>query len=119
MIILFFVLPSKLDFLRAFDKDSTRRPTKESPALITWKMINQKMHWSLLLVLGGGFAIAAGSRKSGLSSLLSEELIGLKSMSPWTLMLLVCLFAQTFTELTANVVVASIILPVLANMVDF
>jgi sodium-dependent dicarboxylate transporter 2/3/5 len=75
------------------------------------------MHWGLIFVLGGGFAIAAGSQSSGLSSMLGNALIGLKSMSPIWILFIVCVFAETVTELTSNVAVANIILPVLAEMV--
>lgn len=116
--ILFFIIPSKLDFLHAFDKDPHKRPTKPSPGLITWKMINQKMHWSLIFVLGGGFAISAGSTTSGLSEMLGRSLIGLQKINVLAILLIVCFFAENVTELTANVAVANIILPVLAEMVS-
>lgn len=114
--ILFFIIPSKLDFLYAFSKDPRKRPTKSSLGLITWKMINEKMHWSLIFVLGGGFAISAGSTSSGLSGMLGQYLIGLQKINVVAILLIVCFFAENVTELTANVAVANIILPVLAEM---
>nr|XP_012135841.1 PREDICTED: protein I'm not dead yet-like isoform X2 [Megachile rotundata] len=115
-VLLFFILPSKLDFLRSFDSDPANRPTKPSPSMITWKLIHQKMHWSLILVLGGGFAISAGSTTSKLSTIIGNSLTGLKSINPFTILFIVCVFAETATELTSNVAVANIILPVLAEM---
>lgn len=119
LIILLFVLPARLDFLNAFSKDPSKRPYKPSPGLISWKIINQKMHWGLIFVLGGGFAIAAGSQSSGLSTMLGQKLIGLKPMNPLFILFIVCVFAETATELTSNVAVANIILPVLAELVSF
>ncbi|CAL7942757.1 unnamed protein product [Xylocopa violacea] len=116
VIVLFFVLPSKLDFLRSFDRDPANRPTKPSPGMITWNMIHQKMHWSLILVLGGGFAISAGSTTSKLSSIIGNALTALRSIDPLAILVIVCIFAETLTELTSNVTVANIILPVLAEM---
>ncbi|OXU28570.1 hypothetical protein TSAR_004782 [Trichomalopsis sarcophagae] len=116
LIILLFILPARLDFLHSFSRDPSKRPTKPSASLISWKIINQKMHWSLIFVLGGGFAIAAGSQSSGLSSMLGHALIGLKTMNPFWILFIVTLFAETATELTSNVAVANIILPVLAEM---
>lgn len=118
MTIIFFILPAKLDFLHAFDKDPRKRPTKASPGLITWKMIHEKMHWSLIMVLGGGFAISAGSTSSGLSGMLGQSLIGLQKINVVAILLIVCFFAENVTELTANVAVANIVLPVLAEMVS-
>lgn len=114
--IMFFILPAKLDFLRSFSKDPSKRPTKPSPGLLTWKIIHDKMHWSLLLLLGGGFAIAAGSTASGLSSALGNSLISFKSMNSILILFIVCFFAEYLTELTSNVAVANIILPVIAEM---
>lgn len=116
--IVFFILPAKLDFLRAFDKDPHKRPTQPSPGLITWKTIHQKMHWSLIMVLGGGFAISAGSTSSKLSEMLGLSLSGLQKINVVAILVIVCLFAEVVTELTANVAVANIILPVLAEMVS-
>lgn len=118
VIILLFIIPSKLDFLRAFDKDPSKRPTRPSPALIDWKTIHQKMHWSLIFVLGGGFAIAIGSKDTGLSKMLGEALGHLRNINPIITLFIVCLFAEIVTELTANVAVANIIVPVLAEMVN-
>ena len=119
MVILLFALPAKLDFLNAFNKDPSTRPIKPSPSMISWKIIHQKMHWGLILVLGGGFAIATGSTNSGLSKMLGDSLTGLNSMNSVAILFIVCLFSGTITELTSNVAVANIILPVLAEMVSF
>jgi len=116
--ILFFMIPAKLNFLHAFNKDLRKRPTKPSSGLITWKMIHEKMHWSLIFVLGGGFAISAGSTSSGLSTILGQSLIGLQKIHIVAILLIVCFFAENVTELTSNVAVANIILPVLAEMVS-
>ncbi|TRZ03178.1 hypothetical protein DNTS_027887, partial [Danionella cerebrum] len=32
-----------------------------TPALLTWKVTQKKMPWSIILLLGGGFALAKGS----------------------------------------------------------
>lgn len=34
---------------------------KAPPALLTWKLVNEKMPWNIILLLGGGFALAKGS----------------------------------------------------------
>jgi len=76
------------------------------------------MHWSLIFVLGGGFAISAGSTSSGLSRMLGKSLIGLENIKIEAILVIVCFFAENVTELTSNVAVANIILPVLAEMVS-
>ncbi|OAD57871.1 Protein I'm not dead yet [Eufriesea mexicana] len=71
---------------------------------------------TLLVFLGGGFAISAGSISSNLSSILGNALTALQSINPLAILFIVCVFAETVTELTSNVAVANIILPVLAEM---
>lgn len=94
-----------------------RLPTEATPGLITWKFINQKVPWSLIFLLGGGFALAEGGRVSGMSALLGQSLAGLKTLPPLLLLFVVCLTAQTLTEFTSNVAICNVILPVLAEMV--
>lgn len=91
-------------------------PTAPTPALINWKIINAKIPWSLIFLLGGGFALAEGGKVSGMSAMLGNSLVGLKSLPPFLLLFIVCLTAQTLTEFTSNVAIANILLPVLAEM---
>merc|ERR1719189_1692503 len=56
IVLLLFILP------RSYNtpcSDSGSRLTK-SPALITWRLIETKMCWGVLFLLGGGFTIAKG-----------------------------------------------------------
>lgn len=94
-----------------------RLPDEATPGLITWKYINQKVPWSLIFLLGGGFALAEGGKVSGMSALLGQSLSGLKTLPPLLLLFVVCLTAQTLTEFTSNVAICNIMLPVLAEMV--
>lgn len=34
---------------------------KAPPALLNWKIVKEKMPWNIVLLLGGGFALAKGS----------------------------------------------------------
>lgn len=74
------------------------------------------MPWSLIFLLGGGFALAEGGKRSGMSAMLGQSLVGLKDLHPLLLLLIVCVAAQALTEFTSNVAIANIILPVLAEM---
>ncbi|XP_015591965.1 protein I'm not dead yet [Cephus cinctus] len=116
VMIILFALPANLNFLNSFSKDPSKRPTKASSGLLTWKLIHQNMHWNLLFIFGGGFAIAAGSTASGLSTMLGNALIGLQSLNPVIILFIACLLVETLTEMTANVSVANIVIPVLVEM---
>ncbi|XP_063058810.1 Na(+)/citrate cotransporter-like [Engraulis encrasicolus] len=111
---LLFVLPSQPPFCgRSQIPQGSREPT---PALLTWKVAQSKMPWSIVLLLGGGFALAKGSEDSGLSGWLGEQMTPLQSIPPWAIAIILCLLIATFTECTSNVATATLFLPILASM---
>ncbi|PSN33759.1 Protein I'm not dead yet [Blattella germanica] len=65
---------------------------------------------------GGGFAMAAGSSESGLSTYLGEELQYLKVLPEWLILIIVATATTFLTEVSSNTAVANIILPVLGHM---
>lgn len=73
-----------------------------------------RIPWSLLVVLGGGFAMARGVEASGLSGLIGDNLRGAPELPPFLVMLAVCLVSVALTEVASNVATASILLPLLA-----
>ncbi|XP_077963201.1 Na(+)/citrate cotransporter isoform X2 [Gasterosteus aculeatus] len=117
--VLLFVLPSKpphyLCFWRSSDTESqvSQGPT---PALLTWQVTQKKMPWSIVLLLGGGFALAKGSEESGLSRWLGAQMTPLHSIPPWAIAVVLCLLVATFTECASNVATATLFLPILASM---
>ncbi|XP_036443390.1 solute carrier family 13 member 5a [Colossoma macropomum] len=117
---LLFVLPSKPPCLCSWRSQSfdtvPQSDSEPRSALLTWKVAQQKMPWSIVLLLGGGFALAKGSEDSGLSSWLGEQMSPLQSIPPWAIAIIVCLMVATFTECTSNVATATLFLPILASM---
>ncbi|CAL8353417.1 unnamed protein product [Lota lota] len=116
--ILLFVLPSKPPRLwcwqgNSFDADEPAGPT---PPLLTWKVVQKKLPWNVVLLLGGGFALAKGSEVSGLSMWMGDQMTPLKTIPPWAIAIILCLLIATFTECTSNVATATLFLPVLASM---
>ncbi|XP_031786139.1 protein I'm not dead yet-like isoform X2 [Nasonia vitripennis] len=114
--ILMFVIPKEPSFLYVCSKDANKRPTRSSEGLITWKAIESKMPWSLMFLLGGGFAISKGSNESCLSKRIGESLSPLKELPPFLILCITCLFTGTITEFTSNIGIANIMLPVIAQM---
>lgn len=114
IVFLLFVLPANLDFLQF--SSSERRPAKAAPALLTWKVVHEKVPWGLVCLLGGGFAMAAASNESGLSSYLGKELVYLQVLPPFLILITVATATTFLTEVSSNTAVANIILPVLAQM---
>lgn len=83
--------------------------------LVSWKAIERGVPWGILLLFGGGFALAEGMRQSGVTLYLGNWLSGLQGMPLWVMVLLVCTLLTFLTELTSNTATASILLPVLAS----
>lgn len=73
-----------------------------------------KVPWDVLLLFGGGFALASGFVSSGLSEHLAKVLRDFGHLPAFAILLLVCLIITFLTELTSNVATATMFLPVLA-----
>ncbi|KAK5868573.1 hypothetical protein PBY51_009573 [Eleginops maclovinus] len=111
---LFFCIPSKLPLCCGKSEDET--PSEAPSALLNWDVVHEKMPWNILLLLGGGFALAHGSEKSGLSLWLGESLIPLQSIPPFAISILLCLLVAMFTECSSNTATTTLFLPILASM---
>lgn len=83
--------------------------------LMDWKAA-EDIPWEIILLFGGGFALASGFKESGLSQWFGEQLVWLKGVHP--LLIVVCIaFLVTFlTEITSNTATVETILPVLAGL---
>jgi sodium-dependent dicarboxylate transporter 2/3/5 len=88
-------------------------PSKPGQTLLDGRAF-ARVPWDVLLLFGGGFALAAGFVSTGLSQYLAEVLRGLGHMPEVVILLLVCLLITFLTELTSNVATATMFLPVLA-----
>lgn len=76
----------------------------------------RRLPWNIILLFGGGFALAGGFTGSGLSAWLGERLIGLGGLHPVLLVGIICLFINFLTELTSNTATAQMILPLIASL---
>ncbi|XP_036379559.1 solute carrier family 13 member 5-like [Megalops cyprinoides] len=118
--VLLFVLPSKpplLCYRRSQSLDMEPQPSRQpSSALLTWRVVQKKLPWNIVLLLGGGFALAKGSEESGLSRWLGNQMTPLHTIPPWAIAIILCLMIATFTECTSNVATATLFLPILASM---
>jgi sodium-dependent dicarboxylate transporter 2/3/5 len=70
--------------------------------------------WDIVLLFGGGFALAQGFVKSGLSAYLGANLQFVGGLPPYVVMLVICLFMTFLTELTSNTATTTVMLPILA-----
>ncbi len=74
----------------------------------------RKLPWDIVLLLGGGFALAFGMQHSGLSSWVGGQLEFLKAVPLPAMMLGVALTITFLTEITSNTATTQVMLPILA-----
>ncbi len=75
---------------------------------------SKKIPWGILLLFGGGLAIAAGFVQSGLSEWIGEQLRVLDGANVIIIIILATALVLFLTELTSNAATATMILPVMA-----
>lgn len=73
-----------------------------------------RLPWNIVLLFGGGFALAAGFQQTGLAQLMGEQFQALSNLPTFAMILLVCLMITFLTELTSNTATTEMILPILA-----
>ncbi|MBF6634477.1 MAG: anion permease, partial [Planococcus sp. (in: Bacteria)] len=75
-----------------------------------------KLPWGILLLFGGGLAIAAGFTNSGLSEWIGSQLIGLQGVNVLIIVLVVAALVLFLTEITSNTATASMMFPIMASL---
>ncbi len=71
--------------------------------------------WETLLLLGGGFAMAAGIQQSGLSSWLGAQLSGIATLPPLTQIVLAAVATVALSAVASNTATIAVMLPVLKD----
>ncbi|KAA8586795.1 hypothetical protein FQN60_000631 [Etheostoma spectabile] len=107
---LFFVVPSRMPTCRGYGDDDAGKRVNTLPTLLSWDVVHERMPWNIILLLGGGFALAAGSEWLG------ESLAPLEKIPPFAISILLSLLVATFTECSSNTATTTLFLPILASM---
>lgn len=102
MAVLLFLIPSK-------------SKTGGSEFILDFTAIS-KIPWDVILLFGGGFALAEGFVTSGLSKLIGQQFISFGGIPLILLIALICFIVTALSELTSNTVTAQIVLPILASL---
>jgi sodium-dependent dicarboxylate transporter 2/3/5 len=92
-------------------------PSRERPGerILDWSTATG-IPWHVVLLFGGGFALAKGFIESGLAHWVGDQLSVLSSVPPVVLVLCLCLLVTFLTELTSNTATTEMLLPVLAGL---
>lgn len=88
---------------------------RERRPLLTWQATS-RVPWGILLLFGGGMALAESMQSSGLSAYVGQKLAGTVGSLPPLGMAAVMAFGMTWlTEVTSNLASVQMILPILAG----
>jgi solute carrier family 13 (sodium-dependent dicarboxylate transporter), member 2/3/5 len=90
--------------------DGTGRP------LLTWKEAD-RAPWGVIMMFGGGLALAAGITASGLDDWLGAALKPLASVHPVIIALVLVALVVVVTEFASNVATASGVMPVVGGLI--
>jgi sodium-dependent dicarboxylate transporter 2/3/5 len=90
--------------------DGTGRP------MLTWAEAD-RAPWGVIMMFGGGLALAAGMSASGLAAWLGQSLLPLSVLPLWVVALAVVALVIAITEFASNVATASGIIPVVASLI--
>ncbi len=94
-----FLLPSK----------QTKKP------LLKWED-TKKLPWGIVLLFGGGMALAEGFKSSGLAEWIGSQMTLLDGVSLIFLVMILVTAVNFLTEITSNIATTSMLLPILAPM---
>ncbi|MGD1846864.1 MAG: SLC13 family permease [Salibacteraceae bacterium] len=92
-------------------------PSRQQPGkkLLAWND-TKALQWGILLLFGGGLALAQAFRESGLADWVGGQFMFLAGVPTLVILLLIIASVIFLTEITSNVATASVLLPVLAAM---
>lgn len=96
-------------------RDGSQMP-RWAPPLLDWKSVHTKMSWGVLILLGGGFALADVCEHSGLSKAIGHHLLILKDLPHPVIVALVVLSVAGMTEMMSNTATSSLLLPILGEL---
>lgn len=100
MAIILFLIPSKKE---------------KNKTIMDWNTAS-KLPWNIVILFGGGFALASGFKDSGLADYLGYQLQGFGIFHPILIVLAICIFVTFLTELTSNTATAEMLLPIIGGL---
>lgn len=83
--------------------------------LITWEEAI-KLPWGILLLFGGGLALAEGFKSSGLAVWIGSQMTLLEGVTLILLLLILVTAVNFLTEITSNLATTAMLLPILAPL---
>jgi sodium-dependent dicarboxylate transporter 2/3/5 len=91
-------------------------PDGTGRAILNWEEAN-RAPWGVIMLFGGGLALAAGMGESGLGDWLGTALQPLRTIHPLVVVIVLVAIVVVITEFASNVAAASGIIPVVAGII--
>nr|XP_013802579.1 PREDICTED: solute carrier family 13 member 4 [Apteryx mantelli mantelli] len=113
---LLFLIPAKKPCFGKRAKGERSTDINTVDPIITWKDFQKTMPWEIVVLVGGGYALAAGCKTSGLSTWIGRQMLSLSSLPYWAITLLACILVSLVTEFVSNPATITIFLPILCSM---
>ncbi|WP_221566618.1 DASS family sodium-coupled anion symporter [Alkalihalobacillus sp. TS-13] len=89
--------------------------TKRGEFLLDWETA-KGVPWGILLLFGGGLAIAAGFQESGLAEWFGTQLAVLEGVNLILIIVIVTAMVIFLTEITSNTATATMMFPIMASL---
>jgi len=103
--------------LALFATPSGTKKGNKNVMVLEWQDTS-KMAWGILLLFGGGIAMASSLEKAGVMSQIGNWLAGYSHSGGFTLVLLIVIISIFLSELMSNVAQVIVLAPVLASLAD-
>lgn len=88
---------------------------KEREFVLNWEWA-LKIPWGVILLFGGGFALAEGFQSSGLAEWIGSKLSFLHGLPFIIIIAIICLITIFISEIASNIATATMLLPVLGAL---
>lgn len=92
-------------------------PAGDGRRLLDWDTA-KRIPWGVLLLFGGGFALAGGFEQSGLSTWLGQQLQVFDKANPILVIAIVATLVKFLTEVTSNTATATLLIPIMAGFAE-
>ena len=113
-----FIMPAGEQLTKTDTGNETITNTNEAAhvdRLLDWPSA-VKIPWGILIMFGGGLALAEGFKVTGLSEVIGGKLSIFADAPAWCVVLAVCLLVTFLTELTSSTATATLLLPILGSL---
>ena len=109
-------MASVLFFIPTRKRASGGKGGEPADARVMGADVIPRLPWNIVLLIGGGFALASGFQQTGLAQLIGDQFGVLGALPPFVVILFICMSLTFLTELTSNTATTEMILPILASV---